>query len=180
MTCPYCHHGFPLTWARYFKSPMGKHTCPACNKQSRLKFFRGVTFFILLLVCLVCSIPGAILADRWFGPRWRGLGVLPSLMIVLPLARWFETRKELLPSEDLAPSTTSACAECGHIFNVVDMIAHEGIYVCAQCKPVFLQKLAEGADTSGQAKTPIDRFWVLFLLIVLVTLLALLFLVPWI
>jgi hypothetical protein len=166
MTCPYCQHTFPLTWARYFKSPTGKHTCPSCNKQSRLKFFRAPTFLILLVVCLVCSVPGAILVDHWIGPRWRGLGVLPSLIVIVPLARWFETRKQLTPIEELAPSTTASCAECGHMFNVADMIAHGGLYVCAQCKPVFLQKLAEGADAGSRTKQRGPGLWVVLFCVV--------------
>ncbi|HKW30031.1 MAG TPA: RDD family protein [Verrucomicrobiae bacterium] len=43
----------------------------------------------------------------------------------------------------------AVCAECGKMFAIQDMIHHSGptggIYICANCKPVFLQKLAEGA-----------------------------------
>ena len=44
----------------------------------------------------------------------------------------------------LTPSE-AVCAECGRIFNVQDMIPYGGVHVCAGCKPVFMQKLAEGA-----------------------------------
>jgi uncharacterized RDD family membrane protein YckC len=37
------------------------------------------------------------------------------------------------------------CAECNGVFNVQDTIAYGNIRVCANCKPVFMQKLAEGA-----------------------------------
>ena len=40
------------------------------------------------------------------------------------------------------------CAECGRVFSVQDMIPHGGSYVCAGCKPVFMQKLAEGATVT--------------------------------
>ncbi|MGA3283772.1 MAG: RDD family protein [Verrucomicrobiota bacterium] len=49
----------------------------------------------------------------------------------------------------------AVCAECGNMFAIQDMIHHAGalggIYICANCKPVFLQKLAEGAklNTGG-------------------------------
>ena len=39
----------------------------------------------------------------------------------------------------------AVCAECGGIFNKQDMIHHGNMYVCANCKPVFMQKLREGA-----------------------------------
>jgi len=44
-----------------------------------------------------------------------------------------------------APTTEAVCAECGRIFNIQDMIPYGGVRVCAGCKPVFMQKLAEGA-----------------------------------
>jgi uncharacterized RDD family membrane protein YckC/DNA-directed RNA polymerase subunit RPC12/RpoP len=47
-----------------------------------------------------------------------------------------------------APTETTreaVCVECGRIFNMDDMIRHGEGYVCANCKPVFMQKLAEGA-----------------------------------
>jgi len=144
MTCPYCNHTYPLTWARYFKATTGRHICPHCFKSSRTKF-RPLTFGILLIVCLVCSIPGAILADRWVGSHWRGLGVPPTLIVLLPLARWFESHKKLSPIEGEAPHDTAFCAECQSVFHVQDMIAHQNLHVCARCKPIFLQKLAEGA-----------------------------------
>jgi uncharacterized RDD family membrane protein YckC len=48
---------------------------------------------------------------------------------------------------DLAPSE-AVCAECGRIFNIQDMIPYGGVRVCAGCKPVFTQKLAEGAKVT--------------------------------
>lgn len=37
------------------------------------------------------------------------------------------------------------CAECGGVFNAQDTIAYGNARVCASCKPVFIQKLSEGA-----------------------------------
>jgi uncharacterized RDD family membrane protein YckC len=39
----------------------------------------------------------------------------------------------------------SVCVECGRIFPVENMIQYGNSHVCASCKPVFMQKLAEGA-----------------------------------
>ena len=39
----------------------------------------------------------------------------------------------------------AVCAECNGLFNIQDMIRHGNMYVCANCKPIFMQKLAEGA-----------------------------------
>ena len=40
----------------------------------------------------------------------------------------------------------AVCAECGKLFPLDETIAHGGVRVCANCKPVFMQKLAEGAQ----------------------------------
>ena len=42
----------------------------------------------------------------------------------------------------------SACSECGKLFAQDDMIRYQNVWVCANCKPLFVQKLKEGADVS--------------------------------
>src|SRR5688572_25213752 len=53
------------------------------------------------------------------------------------------------PSAPAGASTETTreavCVECGKIFNMENMIRHQDGYVCANCKPVFMQKLKEGA-----------------------------------
>jgi hypothetical protein len=44
----------------------------------------------------------------------------------------------------LVETSEAACVQCGGIFGIEDMIAHGDYHVCARCKPIFLQKLAEG------------------------------------
>ena len=44
-----------------------------------------------------------------------------------------------------APGTEAVCAECGGLFNQDEMISIRNMFICAKCKPVFMQKLAEGA-----------------------------------
>lgn len=51
----------------------------------------------------------------------------------------------------------ATCAECGKAFAVEEMIRHGAAYVCAKCKPVFLQKLAEGANVSAGLRY--SGFW---------------------
>jgi NAD-dependent SIR2 family protein deacetylase len=145
MKCPYCYHTFPLTWGRYLKSLTGKHVCPSCLKPSRLKF-RALTFIILLVVCYVTSRPGVFLVGRWLGRQWSALGVITSLIVVLPLGKKFESWKELTPIAGEAWPEISVCVECKQTFKTEDMIAHQGVHVCAGCKPILLQKLAEGAS----------------------------------
>jgi len=45
-------------------------------------------------------------------------------------------------------SPEAVCTECGKMFAIQDMIRHNGVYICANCKPVFMQKLAEGAPVN--------------------------------
>ena len=58
-------------------------------------------------------------------------------------------------------SHEAVCVECGKIFNKDDMIRHCGNHVCATCKPVFMQKLAEGAKISTGSLN-YAGFWIRF------------------
>jgi uncharacterized RDD family membrane protein YckC len=53
------------------------------------------------------------------------------------------------PGAPAGSGPEAVCAECGKIFPIQDMIHQaggtDGMYICAGCKPIFLQKLAEGA-----------------------------------
>ena len=174
MKCPYCEHTFPLTWERYFKSPWGRHVCPRCSKPSRLKF-RLLTAVIELIVGLLCAAPVAIVFQHWLGGYWALLGAIPTMLVTLPLDRMFDDKyKHLRPIEGEALSDTAACVECKRVFNVRDMVAHNGLHVCARCKPIFLQKIAEGAKLAPAGTAARERtrlvpvwFWVLLLVVVL-------------
>ncbi len=48
-----------------------------------------------------------------------------------------------LETRETAPE--AVCAECGKIFPIDETIRYGNVRVCAGCKPVFLQKLQEGA-----------------------------------
>ena len=61
----------------------------------------------------------------------------------------------------VAGPAEGVCAECNGIFNLQDMIRHGDLYVCAKCKPVFMQKLAEGARLSPGALA-YAGFWIRF------------------
>jgi uncharacterized RDD family membrane protein YckC len=39
----------------------------------------------------------------------------------------------------------AACNECGRVFPIDEMIQHGNARICVNCKPVFMQKLSEGA-----------------------------------
>lgn len=58
---------------------------------------------------------------------------------------------------DSAPE--AVCHECHNIFRKEDMIRHKDLYVCANCKPVFMQKLGEGVVTGasrGRRSLPVN------------------------
>ncbi len=66
----------------------------------------------------------------------------------------------------VATQAEAACAECGSVFNKDEMIPHGNVFICARCKPVFMQKLAEGATISTGAlnyATVGARFGALFI-----------------
>jgi uncharacterized RDD family membrane protein YckC len=55
----------------------------------------------------------------------------------------------------------AVCAECGGVFDVQDTIAYGNARVCAKCKPVFIQKLAEGARVNT-GEMVFAGFWTRF------------------
>jgi len=56
---------------------------------------------------------------------------------------------------------TATCTQCGRAFNATEMLPWAGGYVCAGCKPAFVQRLKEGAPLTGQARY--GGFWIRFL-----------------
>jgi uncharacterized RDD family membrane protein YckC len=57
-------------------------------------------------------------------------------------------------------AATHQCAECGNLFPESEMIAFENAWVCAACKPVFVQKLKEGVAPAGTLRYA--GFWIRF------------------
>ena len=74
---------------------------------------------------------GAISAETqvWHDglPAWTRYGDLAPMSATMPVS-----------------AGSHRCAECGNTFPDADMIAFESAWVCAACKPVFVQKLKEG------------------------------------
>lgn len=84
--------------------------------------------------------------------------ILPDTLVWREgMAAWQSYREAITPSPSSGPplaagagsaigeSPEAVCAECGNIFAIQDMIRHGEVYICANCKPVFMQKLVEGA-----------------------------------
>ncbi len=77
------------------------------------------------------------------------------------MANWLPLR-QARPSADAPPFVAPAadagasagvgeivCAECGKLFTKDNAIQYGTAWVCAACKPIFLQKLREGAAVGG-------------------------------
>lgn len=63
--------------------------------------------------------------------------------------------------QELGPALV--CSNCGNMFPVAEMIRYEGYWVCAVCKPVFVQRLREGALIPvGPAALTYAGFWTRF------------------
>jgi uncharacterized RDD family membrane protein YckC len=80
------------------------------------------------------------------------------------MTNW-EPFSKACPNELAATTATVAggveavCVECGGIFDKSEMIPHRNTHVCAKCKPVFLQKLAEGVQINTR-ELRYAGFWI--------------------
>jgi len=54
-------------------------------------------------------------------------------------------------AEPTGEATEAVCAECGKIFPIDETIRHGNARICVNCKPVFMQKLSEGAPINTGA-----------------------------
>jgi len=84
------------------------------------------------------------------------------------MANWVPCReaRSAAPPTGTEPSFTptgreAVCVECGRMFNADDMIRHGDAYICANCKPVFMQKLSVGASLQTGALN-YAGFWIRF------------------
>ncbi len=89
------------------------------------------------------------------------------------MAAWQSYREVKAPAPSSGPPPAASasyapgqgaeavCAECGKMFAIQDMIRHGGVYICANCKPVFMQKLAEGAKLNT-GELNYAGFWIRF------------------
>ena len=96
--------------------------------------------------------------------RTKGMVQPETLIWREGMANW-QPYGQVFPSATggaaFAPAGQAVCAECGQLFDLQNMIAYGNFHVCAKCKPIFVQKLAEGA----QLRTgPLNYagFWIRF------------------
>jgi len=78
----------------------------------------------------------------------------------------FARRKTQGGSQSVQPAASNAliqqsvCSECGQAFAEDDMIRFEDAWVCATCKPIFVQKIKEGVTVAGAMEYA--GFWIRF------------------
>jgi uncharacterized RDD family membrane protein YckC len=60
--------------------------------------------------------------------------------------------------EAASPVNQSLCSECGQAFAEDDMIRFAEAWVCASCKPLFVQKIKEGVTLAGEMEYA--GFWI--------------------
>ena len=86
---------------------------------------------------------------------------------------WHEGMSDWQPLGDRAPAPAMAapvinpgeavCVECGGVFPVEETIRVGKVQVCANCKPVFVQKMREGvAPTAPMGSLVYAGFWLRF------------------
>ena len=66
------------------------------------------------------------------------------------------------PATGLSSQDTNAqaCSQCGRLFPADEMVSYEGRSICAECKPLFFQKIKEGALVVGERVYA--GFWIRF------------------
>jgi len=63
-------------------------------------------------------------------------------------------------AEDSEPPPTTVCSQCGRSFPLDQVVTFDDQTICAACKPLFVQKLKEGA--SLPAMLEYGGFWIRF------------------
>jgi len=92
--------------------------------------------------------------QNWTPFHQAGISTSPALIQPPP----FQPPAPVNPNE-------AVCAECGKVFPIDETIAYGNLRICAACKPVFMQKLAEGAKikpAAGEFHWDYAGFWIRF------------------
>src|SRR5689334_20487468 len=122
----------------------------------------------------ICALPFGFFRKRDRGKlATKGTKKFVCLLWLISPSKSFASVVSLVAEERRMETNTSVgqdaraiCAECGKGFSVNDMIRYGASYVCATCKPIFMQKLAEGASISS-GRMRYAGFWLRFGAVVL-------------
>ncbi|MEX2016646.1 MAG: RDD family protein, partial [Candidatus Hydrogenedentales bacterium] len=64
------------------------------------------------------------------------------------------------PAMGMVTAGMANCVECGRLFPVGEMLPYRGVFVCATCKPIFFQRVQEGAALPTMVNYA--GFWIRF------------------
>lgn len=79
----------------------------------------------------------------------------------IPYAQYLESQGgDETALEDESVFAKGTCAECGMSFPRGELIAYSGMLVCADCKPIFFQRVKEGAALPASMRYA--GFWIRF------------------
>jgi len=116
------------------------------RKKRRTRALRWV--FLAEAGCLIALLGFAAAFPRMLehGYYWFILMILVNILFTpVALGAAIYDYSTAHRSNGAVATNKAVCVECNRALDPQNMIQHHGLYVCAQCKPVFLQKLAEGA-----------------------------------
>jgi uncharacterized RDD family membrane protein YckC len=95
------------------------------------------------------KLPGsANPAFATFWKTWDEHRCTPHAYVAEQLAPYLPETEDTVEHSATATATAAPaapCTECGHAFPMDNMIRYQSVYICRTCKPLFMQKLAEGA-----------------------------------
>jgi uncharacterized RDD family membrane protein YckC len=74
---------------------------------------------------------------------------------------WREGMPQWLPYQavGVAAAGQAICSQCGRYFPPDDVLNYNGTLVCAECKPLFLQRLREGVAPVAAVSMAFAGFW---------------------
>lgn len=93
MKCPRCQHDFRLNLQGYLRSPLGRHSCPACG--IRFKLLLSFSYIaVLFLAWLIGAGVPAVLVYHFSGSILFGAltYLVCGVLFVLPLDLWMDNR----------------------------------------------------------------------------------------
>ena len=100
-------------------------------------------------------------ADLAYAPQPAGVAPAPALVATAaPLSTLTPVAGVLATAAPIAVAGYQKCVECGGSFPESEMISFDNAWVCAACKPVYVQKLKEGVALMGALKYA--GFWIRF------------------
>ena len=92
MKCQNCSLDIELSWARYFKSPLGRFRCHRCN--TKFKLARTWTYYLWLIAWIGALFSGEIYLLWRFDPEVAPAGVFVLIMLAIyfPIDRAIELK----------------------------------------------------------------------------------------